>query len=105
MEITDVQIRLFGGKKLKAFATIVFDHCFVVRNLKVIKNHKGYIVSMPNRKDDSGIYRDIAHPINENTRKMIATRVLDAFQIELAQQPALVGLADDLDKEEVFELT
>ena len=52
MEITDVKVVLKEGvdKKLKAYATITFDNCFVVRNVKVIQGTKGLFVAMPSRK-------------------------------------------------------
>jgi len=52
MEITDVKVFLKEGqdKKLKAYATVTFDNCFVVRNVKVIEGNKGMFVAMPSRK-------------------------------------------------------
>jgi len=52
MDITDVKVFLKEGqdKKLKAYATVTFDNCFVVRNVKVIEGNKGMFVAMPSRK-------------------------------------------------------
>ncbi|HPM42408.1 MAG TPA: septation protein SpoVG family protein [Candidatus Omnitrophota bacterium] len=52
MEITEVKVFLKEGqdKKLKAYATLTFDNCFVVRNVKVIDGNKGLFVAMPSRK-------------------------------------------------------
>ncbi len=83
MEITEVRISIRNEEKLKAFASITFDDCFVVRGLKVINGSEGYFVSMPSRKHKDGTYHDIAHPINNEMRKMIEDRVLDAFEQEL----------------------
>jgi stage V sporulation protein G len=86
VEITEVRITLRDEEKLKAFASITFDDCFVVRGLKVINGSQGYFVSMPSRKRSDGTYQDLAHPINNEMRKMIEDQVLDAFEYELNQQ-------------------
>ena len=85
MEITEVRITLRSEEKLKAFASITFDDCFVVRGLKVISGSQGYFVSMPSRKRKDGSYQDIAHPINNEMRKKIEDKVLDAFESELSK--------------------
>jgi stage V sporulation protein G len=83
VNITEVRITLRNEDKLKAFASITFDDCFVVRGLKVINGSQGYFVSMPSRKRSDGTYQDLAHPINNDMRKKIEDRVLDAFEVEL----------------------
>ena len=83
MNITEVRITLRNEDKLKAFASITCDDCFVVRGLKVINGSDGYFVSMPSRKRKDGSYQDIAHPINNEMRKEIEDKVLDAFEQEL----------------------
>jgi stage V sporulation protein G len=83
VKITEVRITLRDEDKLKAFASITFDDCFVVRGLKVINGAQGYFVSMPSRKRKDGTYQDIAHPINNEMRKEIEDKVLDAFEAEL----------------------
>lgn len=82
MEITEVRITLRDEDKLKAFASITFDDCFVVRGLKVINGAQGYFVSMPSMKRKDGTYQDIAHPINNDMRHEIEDRVLDAYETE-----------------------
>jgi stage V sporulation protein G len=83
VDITEVRITLRNEEKLKAFASITFDDCFVVRGLKVINGSQGYFVSMPSRKRKDGSYQDVAHPINNDMRKKIEDKVLDAFENEL----------------------
>jgi stage V sporulation protein G len=83
VNITEVRITLRDEDKLKAFASITLDDCFVVRGLKVINGSQGYFVSMPSRKRKDGSYQDIAHPINNDMRKEIEDKVLDAFEAEL----------------------
>jgi stage V sporulation protein G len=85
VEITEVRITLRNEEKLKAFASITFDDCFVIRGLKVISGSQGYFVSMPSRKRKDGSYQDIAHPINNEMRKKIEDKVLDAFETELSK--------------------
>jgi stage V sporulation protein G len=83
VEITEVRITLRDEAKLKAFANVTFDNAFVVRGLKIISGATGYFVSMPNRKRKNGTHQDIAHPINNETRKMIEDKVLEAYEKEL----------------------
>ncbi|MBD3420789.1 MAG: septation regulator SpoVG [Chitinivibrionales bacterium] len=83
MEITEVRISLRNEEKLKAFASITLENCFVIRGLKIINGSDGYFVSMPSRKHKDGSYHDIAHPINNEMRGAIEDKVLDAFEQEL----------------------
>jgi len=83
MEITEVRISLRNEEKLKAFASITLDSCLVVRGLRVINGSNGYFVSMPSKRRRNGMYQDIFHPINNETRKLIEDKVLDAFEAEL----------------------
>ena len=87
LEITDCRVRLCSkeDEKLKAFATITFNHCFVVTDLKVIQGAKGLFVAMPSRRRKDGKFRDIAHPLNQETRALIEQRVLDSYHRELEQ--------------------
>ena len=79
MEITGVKVFPVNEEKLKAYCSIIFDNCFVVRNLKVINGNNGLFVAMPSTKGKDGAYRDTAHPLNNETRKMIETRVLEEY--------------------------
>ena len=86
MDITEVRITLRDEAKLKAFANVTFDNAFVIRGLKVINGNSGYFVSMPSRKRKDGTHQDIAHPINNETRKMIEDKVLAAYEEELKKK-------------------
>ena len=80
MKITEVKV--YPAKesgRLKAYATIVFENSFIVRDLKVIEGHKGLFVSMPSRRRKDGTFRDIVHPLNTDTRKMIEDQVIEEF--------------------------
>jgi len=85
MEVTETRVFLRNEERLKAYVTVTFDDCFVVRDLKVIQGNSGLFVSMPSRKKPDGTYRDIAHPLNNETRDKIEKKVLDAYQVELAK--------------------
>lgn len=83
MQITEVRVHLRNEDKLKAFATVTFDNCFVVRNMKIIQSNKGLILCMPSRKLPDGTYKDIAHPINMDFRKVLEDKVLACYQDEV----------------------
>lgn len=80
MKITEVKV--YPAKdsgRLKAYATIVFDNSFIIRDLKVIEGDKGLFVSMPSRRRKDGTFRDIVHPLNVETRKMIEDSVISEY--------------------------
>ncbi|TET33520.1 septation regulator SpoVG [Candidatus Dependentiae bacterium] len=80
MEITEVKVfSAKDGGRLKAYATVVFDNSFIIRDLKIIEGNKGLFVSMPSRKRKDGTFRDIVHPLNAETRQMIEDRVIKEF--------------------------
>lgn len=83
MEITEVRIILRDEDKLKGFANVTFDNAFVIRGMKIISGNKGYFVSMPSRKRPDGTHQDVAHPVNNETRRMIEEKVLAAYEAEL----------------------
>lgn len=79
MNITKVDVWLVDESKLKAFVTIVIDNSFVVKDIKIIHGDKGLFVAMPNKKLKDGKFIDIAHPINQSSRKMIEDVVFAAY--------------------------
>jgi stage V sporulation protein G len=83
MEVTEVKIFPVQEERLKAYATITFDNCFVIRDLKVINGNNGLFVAMPSKKRKDGTYRDTAHPLNNQTRQMIESKVLDEYNKEV----------------------
>jgi stage V sporulation protein G len=80
MEVTEVKIYPTDEDKVRAYVTITLDHCFVISDLKIISGSKGYFLSMPSKKGKDGTYRDIAHPINSETRKMLEDRVILEYE-------------------------
>jgi len=83
MEITEVRVFPVNEDKLKAYATITFDRCFVVRDLKVIQGNNGLFVAMPSKKRKDGTFKDTAHPLNTETRERIESAVLAEYRREL----------------------
>lgn len=84
IEITEVRVSLRNDDKLKAFVSITLNHAFVIRGLKIIHGNSGLFVAMPSRKRPDGQHQDLAHPINDSTRKYLTQKVLGAYDQELA---------------------
>ncbi|MCF7911758.1 MAG: septation regulator SpoVG [Candidatus Cloacimonetes bacterium] len=94
MNITDVKVFIRESNQLKAFVNIVIDDAFIIRNIKVIEGDKGLFVAMPSRRVSSGEYRDIAHPINTETRQMLEERILLAYKEELQKALSVVETSE-----------
>jgi stage V sporulation protein G len=108
MEITDVKVIPVDDEKLKAFVSIVFDHCFVVTDIKVINGPKGLFVSMPSKKRKDGTFKDIAHPLNNQMRQYLEEKVLGVYKQQVsadapaappAAAPAAAPPGESADKE------
>ena len=95
MKITEVRISLRDDAKLKAFASITLDDCFVIRGLKIIEGKTGTFVAMPSRKRKDGEYQDIAHPINNGAREEMERIILQEYHEELKREQ--VTLPPDID--------
>lgn len=84
MKITEVKIYpVEDGGRLKAYATMVFDDTFIIRDLKVIEGDKGFFISMPSRKRKDGSFRDIVHPLNSDTRSDIEKTIIEEYNRSL----------------------
>ncbi len=96
MNITDVKVFIREGNQnqLKAFVNIVIDDAFIVRNIKVIEGENGLFVAMPSRKLSNGEYRDIAHPINTETRKQIEELIISKYKEVLKDALSAVGASE-----------
>lgn len=82
MQITDVRVRKVSKDgKMKAVVSITLDNEFVVHDIKVIEGEKGLFIAMPSRKAGDGEYRDIAHPINSDTRDKIQNIILEKYEL------------------------
>ncbi|MCX7857458.1 MAG: septation regulator SpoVG [Deltaproteobacteria bacterium] len=86
MEITNVRVVPVNDKKVKAYATIVFDNCFIVRDLKIIQSDNKVFVAMPSKKMKDGTYRDTVHPLNAETRQKIENVVLKEYEKEISKR-------------------
>lgn len=90
MEITEVRVYPVEEEKLKGYATITFDSCFVVRDLKIIAGASGLFVAMPSKKRKDGTYRDTAHPLSSAMREEIESKVLGAYRSEIVNTVSCV---------------
>ena len=81
MKITDVRVRCIEGQnRLKAIASITIEGVFAVHELRIIEGNNGLFVAMPSRQSNDGVFRDIAHPINSETREQIQKLILEKYQ-------------------------
>jgi len=88
MEITEIKVFAVTEEKLKAFVSVVFDQCFMVNDIKVIQGKDGLFISMPSRRKKNGDYKDVAHPLNNETRRWLEDRVLGEYQKVLSARVA-----------------
>lgn len=80
MEITEVKVfPVDDGGRLKAYATLVFDDCFIIRDLKVIQGDQALFVSMPSRRKKDGSFRDIVHPLNAEMRSKVEESIIREY--------------------------
>ena len=89
MVISDIRIRMVKNSegRLKAVASIIIDNVFAVHDIKILERTDGYFIAMPSRKTPDGEYKDIAHPINSETREMLSDLILKTFYSELEKTP------------------
>ena len=85
MKITEIKVYPAKEGKLRAYVTMVFDNCFIVRDLKVIESDKGMFVSMPSRRKKDGSFKDIVHPLNSDTRKQIEEKIIEEYEKLIAE--------------------
>jgi len=103
MEITEVKVTLVNQEQLKAYVTLVLDECFVIRDVKVIHGPKGHFVAMPSKKRKDGTFRDIAHPINRETREKLEGTILQAYEDSSGNHIEDVRNLEEEDREEGSE--
>ncbi len=87
LNITDVKIRLVKteNEKFKAVASIVVDGCFAIHDVKILQGDDSLFIAMPSRRTPDGVFKDVAHPINAETREYIQNLILDAYRKEIAE--------------------
>jgi len=89
MQITDVRLRKVNSEnRMKAVASVTFDNEFVINDIKVIESQNGLFIAMPSRKTPNGDFKDIAHPINPETREKIQSAILAAYEAPDAEESA-----------------
>ena len=89
MQITDVRLRKVNSEnRMKAVASVTFDNEFVIHDIKVIESQNGLFIAMPSRKTPNGEFKDIAHPINAETREKIQKAILEAYEAPEAEGSA-----------------
>ena len=92
MTITDVRIRKIAAEgKMKAIVSITFDNEFVVHDIKVIEGQNGLFIAMPSRKTPDGEFKDIAHPINTDTREKIQASILKAYEAAVEEENVVIN--------------
>ena len=101
MEITEIKVFPVDEEKLKAFVSVVFDRCFMVNDIKVIQGREGLFISMPSRRKRNGRFKDVAHPLNNETRRMIEEQVLAEYDQAISGVQAKTAEAASGSKEEV----
>lgn len=79
MEITEIKVFPVEEHKLKAFVSIVLDDCFMVNDIKIIRGREGRFISMPSRRKKNGDFKDVAHPLNNETRRMMEDRIFAEY--------------------------
>lgn len=88
MEITEVKVFPVADEKLKAFVSVVLDGCFMVNDIKIIQGRESLFISMPSRRKKNGQFKDVAHPLNNETRRMIEDRILREYRLTTGQEGA-----------------
>lgn len=87
MNITQVKVFPVNEEKLKAYVSIVIDGCFLVSDLKIIQGPNGLFISMPSKRKKNGEFKDVAHPLNRETREMLEKHVLAEYERVKATAP------------------
>ena len=96
MEITQVRVFPVDDEKLKAFVSVIFDDCFVVSDIKIIEGQHGLFISMPSKKRKNGTFRDIAHPLNNETRRRFEEEIIASYRDMLEESGAALAPIRDL---------
>ncbi|MBP5835877.1 septation regulator SpoVG [Candidatus Phytoplasma meliae] len=81
MKVTNVKIRKINGEsRLRGVSSVTFDDSFVVNDIRIIEGERGIFIAMPSRKTSKGNFRDIAHPVNTETRQLIEDSIKTKYQ-------------------------
>ena len=92
MEITDVRLRRVSTEgKMRAIASITINEAFVVHDVRIIDGNNGLFVAMPSKRTSDGEFRDIAHPINSETREIIQNAVIKEYEAREESEESIIG--------------
>ena len=82
MKITSINVRKEEkeNSRMRGKASVTLDDCFVIHDIRIIEGNEGLFIAMPSRQKANGEYRDVAHPINQDTRKMFQDEILKAYE-------------------------
>jgi len=100
MDITQVKVFPVEEERLKAYVSIVLDDCFLVSDLKVIQGPNGVFVSMPSKRKENGEFKDIAHPLNRETRERMEKRILSEYE-RIRTEPAATPVEEAVEEEPI----
>ncbi len=103
MNITQVRVFPVEDEKLKAFVSVIFDDCFVVSDIKIIEGQQGLFISMPSKKRKNGTFRDIAHPLNNETRRRFEEEIIASYREMLNESSDALAPIRDLNEIETGE--
>ena len=96
MIITDIKMRKFFSEgPMKAVASVTFDNCLAVHDIKVIYAREKYFIVMPSKKNPDGSFRDIVHPINADFRASLEAAVIEAYHVQLAEAKEASDVIDE----------
>ncbi|MFQ5767261.1 MAG: septation regulator SpoVG [Acidobacteriota bacterium] len=95
MDVTDVRVFPVNQDKLRAFVSIVLDRCFLIADIKIIHGNNGLFVSMPSKRRRDGTFRDVAHPLNHETRKMLEDRIIGEYRLKVGDGKKFRSLEED----------
>jgi len=81
MKITSVKVRKIEKEdsRMKGIASVLIDDCFAIKDIRIIQGEDKLFIAMPSRKYPDGEYRDVAHPINGETRKMFEDAIIEEY--------------------------
>ena len=96
MEITDIKIRrIITEGRLRAVVSVTVDNMLAVHDIKVVQGDERLFVAMPSRKTSMGEFRDIAHPISQDSRDLVQAAVLAAYEQALAEAASGENAGED----------
>jgi stage V sporulation protein G len=101
MEISDIRIRkILQEGRLRAVVSLTIDNAVAVHDIKLVQGDERMFVAMPSRRDESGTFRDIIHPINPEARQQLETMILGAYDEYMANEQSPSGASSEFDSDD-----